>query len=142
MANKVYYLAYGSNLNLNQMKYRCPRSRRVGTMMLDDYELEFKLYLNVKKSKGKKVPIGIWEVDEQDERRLDVYEGYPTFYRKEYIPITINGEQVEALIYIMNDVRDVQPPTRIYLETCIQGYKDFGFDTEFLKQALLNSKAV
>lgn len=111
-------------------------------MMLDDYELEFKLYLNVKKSKGKKVPIGIWEVDEQDERRLDVYEGYPTFYRKEYIPITINGEQVEALIYIMNDVRDVQPPTRIYLETCIQGYKDFGFDTEFLKQALLNSKAV
>ena len=33
MKNKIY-IAYGSNLNLKQMKYRCPDSKVLGTAML------------------------------------------------------------------------------------------------------------
>lgn len=139
MANKIYYLAYGSNLNLEQMKFRCPNARKVGTLMLKDYELEFRLYLTINKKKGSEVPIGIWEVSPSDERRLDIYEGYPTFYRKEYIPIEVDGKKVEALIYIMNDVRMVEPPSKVYMKTCIQGYKDFSFDLKYLKEALERS---
>ncbi|MGN1231560.1 MAG: gamma-glutamylcyclotransferase, partial [Anaerotignum sp.] len=31
MQMKKYYIAYGSNLNVRQMKFRCPTARIVGT---------------------------------------------------------------------------------------------------------------
>ena len=34
-----YYLAYGSNLNVGQMKFRCPTARIIGTSFINDYEL-------------------------------------------------------------------------------------------------------
>ncbi len=37
-----YYLAYGPNLNLAQMEYRCPTAKKAGTYLLKDYELEFR----------------------------------------------------------------------------------------------------
>ena len=36
------YVAYGSNLNLKQMAYRCPTATLVGTGVIDNYELQFK----------------------------------------------------------------------------------------------------
>ena len=30
---KEYYLAYGSNLNLEEMKFRCPTAKAIGTVM-------------------------------------------------------------------------------------------------------------
>ena len=136
---KVYYLAYGSNLNESQMKYRCPNARKIGTLVLEDYELEFRLYLTVVPKKGAEVPIGVWLVDEVDEKHLDIYEGYPTFYRKEYIEIEIEDRKEQALIYIMNDVREVAPPTKQYMNTCLEGYKNFGFDAKYLNEALIRS---
>ena len=137
--SKVYYLAYGSNLNENQMKYRCPNAVKIGTLVLDDYELEFRLYLTIVPKKGAQVPIGVWLVDKYDERRLDAYEGYPTFYRKEYIEIEVGDKKEQALIYIMNDVRKVAPPIRQYMITCLEGYRDFGLDAAYLEKALNRS---
>ena len=108
---KTYYIAYGSNLNVNQMKRRCPNALRMGKLMLKDYELEFRTFLTINYKKGAQVPVGIWLVDEWDERSLDMYEGYPTFYKKEYIEIEIHNQKVKALVYIMNDVREANPPT-------------------------------
>ena len=42
MKNKQLYIAYGSNINLEQMAYRCPHSKVVGTSEIKDYELEFR----------------------------------------------------------------------------------------------------
>ena len=39
---KRYYLAYGSNLNVRQMKYRCPTAKIAGTAVIRDYELLYK----------------------------------------------------------------------------------------------------
>lgn len=41
MAKKLY-VAYGSNLNKGQMKYRCPTAKYVGAGELQGYELQFK----------------------------------------------------------------------------------------------------
>ena len=133
---KIYYLAYGSNLNERQMSFRCPNATKVGTLMLEDYELEFRLYLTIVPKKGSVVPIGVWQVSESDEKRLDAYEGYPTFYRKEYIEIEIEDRKEQALVYIMNDVRKIAPPTRQYMYTCMEGYKNFGFKQKYLLDAL------
>lgn len=134
-----FYIAYGSNLNIEQMKRRCPHSSIVGSAILEDYELTFKYFLTVEKKQGAKTPIGVWEINDEDEKRLDAYEGYPTHYRKEYIDILINGKPKKALIYVMNNIRDVQPPNGSYMETCTIGYKDFGLDLNYLNDALIRS---
>ena len=38
MKNKQLYIAYGSNINLQQMAYRCPHSRVAGTSEIKDFE--------------------------------------------------------------------------------------------------------
>ena len=39
MTDKRYYIAYGSNLNVQQMRWRCPGARIIGTSELQDYRL-------------------------------------------------------------------------------------------------------
>ena len=65
---KRYYLAYGSNLNLEQMSYRCPDAKCIGTARLLGYELLFKgsktgAYLTIEKAKryNSFVPVGVFE---------------------------------------------------------------------------------
>ena len=41
MENKVY-IAYGSNLNLPQMRERCPGAQVIGTSVIDGYGLLFR----------------------------------------------------------------------------------------------------
>ena len=36
------YFAYGSNINLDQMAYRCPAAQVVGPVVLEGYELLFR----------------------------------------------------------------------------------------------------
>lgn len=131
-----YYLAYGSNLNLSQMKRRCPNAKKVGTFLLKGYQLEFRYYLTIKKNKNSEVPLGIFQISEEDEKSLDRYEGYPTFYRKEYLDIKLDDKDIKGLVYIMNEeVRDILRPSQTYFNTCLQGYKDFGFDDIYLYDA-------
>ena len=44
MSRKEYF-AYGSNLNFEQMAYRCPEATVVGTAKLDGYELALQEFL-------------------------------------------------------------------------------------------------
>jgi len=79
---KRYYIAYGSNLNVRQMKFRCPTAKVVGTSVIKGYELLYKgsktgSYLTIEKKKGGVVPVAVWEVTARDEKSLDAYEGYP-----------------------------------------------------------------
>ena len=110
---KKYYLAYGSNLNLEQMKYRCPTAKPIGKMNLKDYRLVYK--------------------------GLADYEGYPNSYSKFYIPIQVEGKKKKALIYIMNKSYNYHIPSKKYVSTCLQGYNDFDFDINILNQALYDT---
>lgn len=147
---KKYYLAYGSNLNLDQMKWRCPDAIPVGVAKIKDYRLLFKgsksgSYLTIKKQEGSFVPVAIWQVTESDESSLDVYEGYPSFYYKKEIALTYKDissgkkEKCRGFIYIMHEDRNLGMPTRRYVQTCIEGYQDFGFDIKILEKALIDS---
>ena len=54
---KKYYIAYGSNLNVQQMKFRCPGAKVVGTSVIRNYELLYKgsktgSYLTIEKKNG------------------------------------------------------------------------------------------
>ena len=75
MKNKQLYIAYGSNINLEQMAFRCPHSKVVGTSEIKDYELEFRGVATIVPNKGATVPVLIWELDERDLPILNRYEG-------------------------------------------------------------------
>ena len=40
--DKRYYIAYGSNLNYEQMRWRCPDAKVIGTSVIPDYRLIFR----------------------------------------------------------------------------------------------------
>ena len=42
MKNKKYYIAYGSNLSVEQMAYRCPDAKIAGQAVLAGWELLFR----------------------------------------------------------------------------------------------------
>ena len=143
---KKYYIAYGSNLNVRQMKFRCPGAKVVGTSVIKDYQLLYKgsktgSYLTIEKKKGGMVPVAVWEVTADDEKRLDAYEGYPNFYYKTDMQLTVKShitgrkKKLDAFVYIMHEERKLGIPSYAYVRTCVQGYRDFGFDLKHLRLA-------
>ena len=145
--NKRYYIAYGSNLNVQQMRLRCPNARVVGTGWLTGWQLLFKgsgsgAYLTIERAEDGRVPVGIWEVTAQDETMLDRYEGYPHFYDKQELPLAFSGirtgktRRQTCFVYIMHEGRSLGLPSRRYIDTCRDGYDDFGFDHKYLIAAL------
>lgn len=148
---KKYYVAYGSNLNVQQMRWRCPEARIIGTAILENYELLFKgsktgSYLTVEQKQDSYVPVVVWEVSEEDEKRLDVYEGYPDFYYKKDLSLRIKGivsgkiRTKDVFIYIMHEERPYGIPSGTYLNTCLRGYETFKFNPTFLFDAYYKSK--
>lgn len=145
-----YYLAYGSNLNLKQMKQRCPIAMVVGTGVIPNYRLLFKgsktgSYLTIEKAKGYEVPVAVWKVEDSDEKALDRYEGYPNFYYKQEMDIDYIGflskkeYHAKAFVYVMHEYRTLGVPTQYYLGVCLEGYLRFGFDSKILEKALIKS---
>ena len=129
------YIAYGSNLNLKQMSRRCPTAKVVGTTMLKDYQLTFRGVATIEPKQGSVVPVAIWDIDEQSERALDRYEGYPTLYRKEIIDIEVNGKVEQGMVYIMNKGEPAYP-SPYYYDVILQGYYDVGLKPAYLEDAL------
>lgn len=133
------YIAYGSNMNLEQMKYRCPTAKVVGTALLRNWRLIFRNVASIERSLGKAVPVVVWEIQPADEKSLDRYEGYPSFYRKESVRITLNGKQVRVMVYIMNGSGE-SPPNLGYYNSILEGYKSAGLDITPLRIAAEQSR--
>ncbi|MCM1329615.1 MAG: gamma-glutamylcyclotransferase [Ruminococcus sp.] len=149
---KRYYLAYGSNLNMAQMKFRCPTAKPVGTAVIENNVLTFRgsgsgYYLTIEPKIGGKVPVGVWEVTAADEAALDRYEGYPRFYFKSEITLDVtplggaNPQKVKAFVYFMRD-SGLGLPSDGYFQICLEGYEDFGLDKRVLRRTLARVRRV
>lgn len=140
-----YYIAYGSNLHMEQMLIRCRDAVRVGTDTLEGYKLTFRSnnrfgVANIEPAKGRKVRVGIWQISARDEKNLDRYEGFPWLYEKQEFIVRVNGIRVKAIAYVMTPGHKIAPPAPSYLRTIRQGYKDFGFDPRPLIRAAEKAK--
>lgn len=81
----MYYIAYGSNLNKEEMKQRCKDAKFVSLARLENYTLTYRgnpgrAYLTVDKKKGNFVRVAVWDVSKNDKKSLDEYEDYPYLY--------------------------------------------------------------
>ena len=88
------------------------------------------------------MPVLLWKLKPQDERALDVYEGWPSFYRKEIHEIELGGKTVPAMVYVMNDGHDYGEPSSYYYNTIREGYESAiqsgmtEFDLNYLDDAV------
>jgi gamma-glutamylcyclotransferase (GGCT)/AIG2-like uncharacterized protein YtfP len=135
------YVAYGSNMNLEQMSHRCPKAKVAGIGILKDYKLTFrgryKGVANIENCKKESVPIVLWEITEDCETALDLYEGYPNLYIKKEVEVFINDKPRKAMVYIMtSEYADmVAAPTEYYFNVIAGGYSDNGIDLKPLQIA-------
>ena len=136
----MYYFAYGSNLCHRQMKkIRCNGCEYLKNAYLNDHEMSFCHpkseniygYANVYKKKGAKVPGAIWEITTEHEKKLDVYEEYPTSYKKDYF--YLDGNKV--MFYIM-ETCSFKKPSQRYINIIKEGYQGCDLDLRYLEKKL------
>ena len=122
----IKYLAYGSNLNMDQMAYRCPDAKPLGNAYIPGWKLVFRGVADIVPSKGSKLAVGLWDISERDQDSLDVYEGYPSLYRR----IDVFG----FMTYQMNRYK-ISEPSKHYYDIIKEGYLDFDLEVSFLEKA-------
>ncbi len=152
--DEVYYAAYGSNLSEERMKIRCPDAQVYGTSVIYGYRLLFKrsmtgTYATIEQDANCQVPVVIYRMTSSDETRLDRFEGFPKYYRKQefLLPVwTLNGVKRKSrkpcIAYIMREQRQLGEPSRDYFSLLDQGYKRWGFGQELIVRALSDSIGV
>ena len=131
----MLYFAYGSNLNHFQMKRRCKDSVFLKKINLKDFKLTFRSKYraaDIEPKKNSNVPGALFEISKSDEKKLDVYEDYPTLYKKHYF--TYYGKKV--MTYTMTKKTLFAYPTERYLNIVKRGYKDCNLENHILKKAL------
>ena len=131
----MLYFAYGSNLHHFQMKRRCKDSNYLKKIKLKDFKLTFRSKYraaDIEQRKNSIVPGALFEISKSDEKKLDVYEDYPTLYKKYYF--FHYGKKV--MTYIMTKKTPFMYPTERYLNIIKRGYKDCSLNEKYLKKAL------
>lgn len=137
------YFAYGSNLNLQQMQYRCPTARLLGVGVVRGYALRYRghgsgcAYLTVAATAGAITPVAAFVVCPSDVAALNAYEGVATgHYRIEAMSVDIGGRgRLRGFWYVMNGGKRYAP-SQMYVRTVAQGYQMMGFDLSILQKAL------
>lgn len=133
------YFAYGSNINLDQMAYRCPDAQVVGPVILENYELLFRRggFATIAPKEGEKVHGLLWSITQSCEQSLDRYEGWPRFYDKQTVTVRDSeGRSLSVMVYIMDDrFQEPRLPTADYYIGILKGYRQNGLPVTALNKA-------
>lgn len=134
------YLAYGSNMNIEDMKKRCPDAELVTTGQIDEWRLLFKGehgYATIDPDYHYSVPVVVWNIGERDVKALDLYEKDSVIYRKGTLTAVTKKGKITGMVYIMMtpDKPDKKPSDE-YIDTLKQAYKEHDLPMERLEEAL------
>lgn len=125
----MYYFAYGSNMNWEQMRRRCPSAQFVSIARLPGYRFAIARHSRLRKcgtaniyADGRSDVWGIvYDLTEEDLARLDTFEDG---YTREKIPVlaATNGQRpLEALVYIAPREENVPLPNAEYKKLMLEG---------------------
>jgi gamma-glutamylcyclotransferase (GGCT)/AIG2-like uncharacterized protein YtfP len=136
----MYYFAYASNLNRQQMAERAPDSKPKSIATLPNFKLTFTARAgrqvgaggvtahtaSITPYRGEKVLGAVYEISERDLKRLDGYEDYPAVYDRRKVTVwTETNEPMEAITYIKIDQSQQIKPSPEYLAIIQKGYRDW-----------------
>lgn len=135
----MLYAAYGSNMNIEQMAFRCPHSRVLGRGMINNYKLKFSYHADIVRADGGCVPVVLWDVPEIDFKVLDIYEGVSGgYYERVNLPVETSNGRKNAIVYVMCGNNDFEMPSEHYYQVIKQGYKDNKISCRFLYNAIID----
>ena len=107
-------------------------------VVLENWALQFRRVLTIVKRPGAMVPGALYRINTDHERALDRYEGWPTYYDKEYLPtasIDNPGKSYKAMVYILNKEKPALPSS-YYLNVCLEGADDWDISRQYLLDSL------
>jgi gamma-glutamylcyclotransferase (GGCT)/AIG2-like uncharacterized protein YtfP len=131
----MYYFAYASNMNRQQMAGRCPEAKSKVVATLPNFKLIFTGYSRLRKgavatirgSQGDKVIGAVYEISEAGLRKLDKHENYPVDYNHMEVRVfTGSGETYDAVTFIKTRQEEEGQPSVEYRAIIQQGYRDWG----------------
>ena len=140
-----YYFAYGSNMNMVQMKQRCSGSKVLGIASLPGYRVEFygnsAIWDGAQETVIRDPQSEVWgvlyELQAYDWEALDGYQDARSNGMGEYFhyPVEVIDSEQRALTVIMykkNILNEPKLPSAEYLDFIVQGAKEQGLPVEYL----------
>ncbi|MFO7792300.1 MAG: gamma-glutamylcyclotransferase family protein [Candidatus Saliniplasma sp.] len=150
---KVKYFAYGSNMNLEQMKERGTKVHDIQKAKLPGWTLDF-TYKSVTREGGvldivpgdedDMVQGVVYSIDRISLEKLDRFEGREIkdgrevgAYRRQFIPVRLDEDCKTVLTYVVNRIPEYKkdthfPPSDDYMDTVIRGAREHGLDEDYI----------
>ncbi len=141
----MYYFAYGSNMNQEQMKKRCPNSRFIKRAYLEGYRFVYDGYSSTRKGavaniiekEGSLVWGALYEITQDELSELDKWEGYPKAYDRYKILVKDDqGKEYKAWVYL-RDPKEPGQPSEEYRKRVYEGAKQCNLPDEYIKKYIL-----
>ena len=145
--DKIFYIAYGSNMNFAQMRERClavdnTEADGIHRAYLENWKLTMPHFANIEPAFGERTPVYIWKISKEHKKMLDKkeYVASGQHYYEAHMFIEIEGVKQRALVYIMTPIYKGRTRESFYDKTrkegffedykkiVKQGYRDAGFD--------------
>jgi gamma-glutamylcyclotransferase len=125
----LYYFAYGSNMNWEQMQRRCPSAQFVCIAVLKNYRFAIARHsrlrncgtANIFAETGSEVWGIVYEVSEQE---LAILDGFEDGYQREKVAVLNIGDgqnPVEVLVYMAEKEDNVPLPSSEYKQLIVAG---------------------
>ncbi len=130
------YFAYGSNMILEAMRERCPTARVLAPAALHDwrYRINDRGFATVVPETGSIVHGLLWQIDDEAEAALDVYEALEEgMYRKTQLTVVQSGQPLTAMVYLATG-SDPGQPIPGYQEEILDAAAALGVPEAYLEE--------
>jgi gamma-glutamylcyclotransferase (GGCT)/AIG2-like uncharacterized protein YtfP len=130
------YFAYSSNMDLDQMRRRCPAAASLGVVRLAGWDILINTrgVATIVPKDATGIEGVLWSVTPACLTALDHYEGVADgVYRRALLEVERDSETVESLVYIAADCAPGEPRTG-YLETILRGAEQFGLSPAYRRR--------
>jgi len=140
------YFAYGSNMNLSQIRSRCSNAVVISTACLKDYRLVFCSHSDVwdggvetvEPMSGEEVWGVLFSLSRLNWERLDLWQdarmdGGGMYFHYPDIVTDIEGQEHNTRLYKKDVQREPTNPSREYLDFIVQGAIENGLPVEYIE---------
>jgi len=131
---KNLYFAYGANMHPEAMSWRCPKARASQAVILRDWELKFYSHATIEHKPGSQVAGVLWEITEDCEQNLDMFEGFPSYYTKR----TWIQDGVQFFFYEMTSPKSGRPSEGYVLDIA-ESYRFWQLPQSLLTESLYDT---
>lgn len=125
-----FLFCYGSN-NIDQLKERLGHEIKAFPAFISGYRRAFRGYserwqggvATLIKKEGHTYGLAI-KVNDHDIKKLDKYEGYPTYYTRKNLKVNVDGKIETCVVYLSNS-KEQNDPSKAYLKAIYKTVSTF-----------------